>query len=288
MLKDEQALHTYYLDILSCMPNIVYWLDKECRLVGCNQNAYDWLGITRCSDFTDAPYKQLLTRTGWNAARVKALQLDDMAAIFSAKVTKDKEESPVIDAEGNTKYYLSSRVPLWDSNKQVIGLVVCLTEIKAPIKPTLPATIQYAAPNYTPTILLVEDNPIARSVESALFTNLDCEVDVAATGSEALALFEPGKYDLIFMEIILVDISGYMVAKKIRQAEASTNFHVPIIALTNFDAAAIAADCKYYSMDQVLEKPLGPHEAQVIIARYCSSKAFTMDSVMALASPNSM
>lgn len=65
-----------------------------------------------------------------------------------------------------------------------------------------------------PKILMVEDNFVAQKVEEALLKELQCQVDIADTGDKALNLFDPGKYDMVFMDIGLEDTSGYLVAKK--------------------------------------------------------------------------
>ncbi|MDP3705952.1 MAG: Hpt domain-containing protein [Legionellaceae bacterium] len=35
-MKSTQEVHNYYQKIISCMPNNVYWLDKNCITQGCN------------------------------------------------------------------------------------------------------------------------------------------------------------------------------------------------------------------------------------------------------------
>ncbi|WP_232220555.1 response regulator [Legionella tunisiensis] len=61
---------------------------------------------------------------------------------------------------------------------------------------------------------MIEDNTIAQKAAQSLLMQLDCQVDVAESGDKAALLFQPGKYDLVFMDIGLEDTSGYVVAKK--------------------------------------------------------------------------
>ncbi len=51
-LDDTFAIHKYYLDIINCMPNIVYWIDINCQLKGCNNNFVKLLGLKRMKDFS--------------------------------------------------------------------------------------------------------------------------------------------------------------------------------------------------------------------------------------------
>ena len=119
-----------------------------------------------------------------------------------------------------------------------------------------------------PRVLIVEDNFVAKQVEEALLLALKCDVDTAATGQQALILFEPGKYDLVVMDIGLEDTSGYVLSKQFRQMEKNSNFHVPIIALTSFQADLVKYDCDYYFMDGVISKPLTAEQADQIVQHY--------------------
>lgn len=41
------GIHQEYLGILNCLPDIVYWVDKDCLLKGCNQNFIKLLGLKK-------------------------------------------------------------------------------------------------------------------------------------------------------------------------------------------------------------------------------------------------
>ncbi len=80
------------------------------------------------------------------------------------------------------------------------------------------------------SVLLVEDNPIAQMMEKELLLSTGCQVDIAATGQEALEKFSSHAYSLVFMDIGLPDISGYKVTEKIRQYEKDKQ-HSPTLIL---------------------------------------------------------
>jgi len=73
------------------------------------------------------------------------------------------------------------------------------------------------------SVLLIEDNPIAQTMEKELLLSLGVQVDIAATGQEAFEKFSSHAYPLVFMDIGLPDISGYEVTEKIRQNEKENN-----------------------------------------------------------------
>ena len=126
---------------------------------------------------------------------------------------------------------------------------------------------------------MVEDNLVAQKVEQALLTALNCQVDIAESGEQAIKLFSPGKYDLVFMDIGLQDTSGYIVAKKFRELEEETRYHVPIIALTSYQADVVKDDCIDYSMDGVITKPLTSDQAMKIIGHYVYQENISIDGL---------
>lgn len=273
--EDMLAVHQYYMGILNSMPNIVYWVDVNGNLKGCNKHFVALLGLQYLNDLSGTPYEQMSRFTSWPKARIDAFRLDDMVVLFSGEAKYNVEEAPVFDKNEETTYYLATRVPLYDKDKHVNGLVVILTDITE--RKNAEHLLTMAKPNGhainrdsgSPfNVLMVEDNIVAQQVEGALLTSLNCQVDIAESGDKAMRLFDPGKYDIVLMDIELQDTSGYMIAKKIRQLEQNTTYHVPIIALTTYQADVVKYDCSDYSMDGVLTKPLTTEQAKQIIQHY--------------------
>lgn len=274
-LTDTFAIHQYYMDIINCQPNIVYWVDLHCNLKGCNTNFVKLLGIKSKNDFAGTPYEQMAKFLPWSESRIEAFRLDDMEVLFTTEPKYEVEEHPVYDKKGEATYYLATRVPLFDKEKQVSGLVVILSDVTASKNVLEPSSVLEGKEStidqdikYIPTILMVEDNFIAQKVEGALLRSLNCQVDIAESGDKALLLFKPGRYDIVFMDIGLQDTSGYMVAKKIRKIEENSHHHVPIIALTSYQADVVKYDCNEYYMEGVLTKPLTIAQAKQVIRRY--------------------
>ncbi|MDR3501793.1 MAG: response regulator [Legionella sp.] len=274
---DIEAINHYYMEIINAMPNIVYWVDMECNLKGCNSKFRDVLGLKKLKDFNGTPYQKMIEFAHWDEARIEALKLEDMKVLFSGESQHHIEEEPIQNQNGKVFYFHSSRVPIFDLQKEVIGLVVVLTDVSmskelaasTPIIEDEEQEIQNAIKEgHLPTVLMVEDNVIAQNVEKALLTSLNCHVDIAETADNALKLFQPGKYDLVLMDIGLEDSSGYIVAKQLRQKEKDTKFHVPIIALTGYEADVVKYDCQHYFMEGAISKPLTSEQAEQIIKHY--------------------
>lgn len=270
--ESTAAIHQYYMDILNCMPNIVYWIDVNCVLKGCNHNFVQLLGLKNLQDFNGTPYEQLIKFADWPTQRMEKFQLDDMAVIFSGKAHYNVDELPIINKKQQPLHFQVTRVPLFDKQHQVIGLVVILIDKQAKNltdpQPLIQPDHKPAKKSHLVKVLMVEDNYIAQKVEQALLVELGCEVDIADSGEMACQLFTPEKYHLILMDIGLQDTSGYIVAKNIREKEKNNNSHVPIIALTSYKADIVKYDCSDYFMDGVITKPLTHEQAKQIIQRF--------------------
>ncbi len=280
------AIHQYYMDIINCMPNIVYWIDLDCALKGANHNFVKLLGLVDLKNFKGSPYELIKKNLDWPDYFLEAMKLDDMTAIFSEKAQYQVEEQPIKTDHGKILCYLSTRVPLFNKKKQVIGLVVVLTDVtdqkqsdNLPKKSKSVLKKQKLLLKNLPRILMVEDNLIAQKVEQALMISLGCQVDMAETGELAVSLFSPGKYDLVFMDIGLQDTSGYIVAKKLREQEKGSGYHVPIIALTSYQADIVKYDCRDYFMDGVITKPLTTEQAQQIIRNFVYDEDISVEGL---------
>lgn len=78
-----EALHQSYMEVINAMPGIVYWVDKECNLLGCNNKFIKLLGLHTLSEVLGDPYSKMAESAHWNASRIEILRLDDMKVLFS-------------------------------------------------------------------------------------------------------------------------------------------------------------------------------------------------------------
>ncbi len=104
-------------------------------------------------------------------------------------------------------------------------------------------------------ILLVEDNSINQKIVLLSLKGKVKNIDLASNGKEALDKFGTTRYDIILMDIQMPVMNGIVATKKIRELEASTNLHTPIIAIT---ANALSGDkeaCLAAGMNDYISKP---------------------------------
>ena len=105
-------------------------------------------------------------------------------------------------------------------------------------------------------ILLVEDDKVNQKIMVLTLKKYVKSIEVAQNGKEAIEKIGQKKYDLILMDIRMPFMNGYKTTRKIRETEAGTNLHVPIIAVT---ANALEGDkekCIEAGMDDYMSKPL--------------------------------
>jgi CheY-like chemotaxis protein len=124
--------------------------------------------------------------------------------------------------------------------------------------PTIVSAVSSAIKNVDlkeANVLLVEDNLINQKIVLLSLKALVSNIDVANNGKEALDMFGNKKYDIVLMDIQMPVMDGLTATRKIRELEASTNSHVPIIAIT---ANALSGDreiCLSAGMNEYISKP---------------------------------
>lgn len=84
------------------------------------------------------------------------------------------------------------------------------------------------APSQDPRILLVDDNTIVRDMLVDLVGSLGYRADSAASGEEALALFDRRRYGMVLTDLLMPGMSGWDVLAALRQRDA----HIPVVIVT--------------------------------------------------------
>ncbi|WP_179137247.1 response regulator [Candidatus Entotheonella palauensis] len=106
-------------------------------------------------------------------------------------------------------------------------------------------------------VLLTEDNLVNQEVTLGILDTLNCQVEIANNGREAVTAVTHGTdYDMILMDCQMPEMDGFEATRQIRQWEQETTRQpIPIIALT---ANAMEGDrerCLQAGMSDYLSKP---------------------------------
>jgi len=83
-------------------------------------------------------------------------------------------------------------------------------------------------------VLVVDDEPDARSLMQRVLAECDAEVMLAASAAEALGLLAAGRADVLVSDIGMPDMDGYELIRRIRGMDAARGGAIPAIALTAF------------------------------------------------------
>jgi two-component system KDP operon response regulator KdpE len=104
-------------------------------------------------------------------------------------------------------------------------------------------------------ILLVDDEVSIQRTMTLLLRSRGYEVEVAATGRDALAVMEGEQPDLIVLDLGLPDLDGLDVCRRVRERS-----EVPIVVLSARGAETDKVAALDLGADDYVTKPFGPEE----------------------------
>lgn len=132
-----------------------------------------------------------------------------------------------------------------------------------------------------PRVLVVDDEDFVRDLLQEMLEGEDCDVRIAASGTEALALFRDFQFDAVFTDVGMPGMSGWELAREIRHL----NQQVPIAVITGWGEAVGSNEQKAAGVNWVIAKPFtADRVAELVrdIARHReSTRAKSMSNVAA-------
>jgi DNA-binding response OmpR family regulator len=108
----------------------------------------------------------------------------------------------------------------------------------------------------TPLVLVVDDNEMNRDMLARRLQRQSCEVIMAEDGAAALEAVTKHAFDLILLDIMMPNVSGYEVLEKLK-ADASTR-HIPVIMISAVDDLDSVVRCIEMGAEDYLFKPFNP------------------------------
>jgi len=113
-------------------------------------------------------------------------------------------------------------------------------------------------------VLAVEDHPVNRELIGDQLRLLGYVVSLASSAGDALQIYSQSKYDIVFTDLLMEGIDGYLLARMLRQQGAK----IPIIAVTASASQEVRQRCRDAAIDDVLLKPMSLREIDLIMRRH--------------------
>ncbi|HLX94463.1 MAG TPA: response regulator [Verrucomicrobiae bacterium] len=110
----------------------------------------------------------------------------------------------------------------------------------------------------------MDDESLVRRSVHILLQGAGYLVDVAKNGAEALAMFEPGKFDMIFIDYLMPEMKGDKLAAAIKERSPQQ----PIVMLTAFIEKFQSSDSPPGGVDSFIGKPFELETLRAAIDRY--------------------
>jgi two-component system, sensor histidine kinase and response regulator len=133
------------------------------------------------------------------------------------------------------------------------------------------ANVQAAAKARRARVLIVDDSMVNQEIAREFLEDLDCDIETANNGQQAVDVTGAEPFDLILMDCQMPIMDGFAATAAIRQRDtAPTLPGVPIIALTANAFASDKEKCLASGMSDFLSKPFLPGEFDAVVQKWLS------------------
>ncbi len=123
------------------------------------------------------------------------------------------------------------------------------------------------------TVLVVEDSKTARRVISMVLGRKGYNIIEATSGTEALLAIEGVTPNLVLLDVMLPDMTGYEILSTIRKKSGLAE--VPVVMLTSKSGAADRQKGMMSGSNEYLTKPFDPAKLLAVLGKYLESPAET-------------
>ena len=120
-------------------------------------------------------------------------------------------------------------------------------------------------------ILVVDDEPLVRYTVQLLLRDDGYIVDEAESAAQALALFQPGKFDMVFTDYFMPDMKGDQLAATIKMLAPKQ----PVVMLTAFPEKLQCSAYPLGGVDSIICKPFELDTLRWAIGRFAPDSSQT-------------
>ena len=139
--------------------------------------------------------------------------------------------------------------------------------------------------DHQPRILIVDDEPIMRSLTEAVLAEHDFEVSTAESAEQAIALIDEGlRPDLLLLDVLMPGMNGFQACRILRRKRHFE--HLPIIMLTALDDQESIDQAYGCGATDFITKPLNiallPHRVRYLLRSATAFKDLVANQVALL------
>lgn len=115
-------------------------------------------------------------------------------------------------------------------------------------------------------VLIVEDDPGHQRLLELYLKRAGCECDFASDGKKGLQKAQTCVHDLIFIDINIPEIDGFMVATLLRDQD----IQIPLVAVTALELEGIRRKATAVGFNDFLKKPFEQSQIEAVVHKYFS------------------
>lgn len=116
---------------------------------------------------------------------------------------------------------------------------------------------------YTPRILVVDNEPRIREACKMVLEECAYEVNLASNGIEALECIQAEHYDIILLDLMMPEMSGFDVLAKVKSLDPGT----VVIVITGYATLEHSVDAMKKGAFDFIPKPFTPGHLRVTVAK---------------------
>lgn len=126
-----------------------------------------------------------------------------------------------------------------------------------------------------PGILIVDDEDIVRKSCVRILSPQGYNLETAKNGSEAVKKLQNGSFDLVLADLVMPDITGIDLLKKIKEEWTETE----VIIITGYGTVKTAVDALKYGAYDFIEKPFTPEALLNSVERCLEKKKLELENI---------
>lgn len=119
-------------------------------------------------------------------------------------------------------------------------------------------------------ILIVDDAETSIIAQKMMLGSREYDFIVARSGHEAIALAGQFQPDIILLDVMMPNVSGFRVCERLKQSPETG--HIPVVMVTAANELIHAKTARLYGFEDFLIKPIDREELRAKIRKYVAKR----------------